>query len=149
MNSRTVYSSAQSILAFAGTADAGTLYWAHRQGIELPCTSGGGCDLVYASHWSHLGPVPVALLGVIAYIFLLFAAVIKLSSEPASSTITFTALAILAATIVGTCFSWYLQYVSTVFIGAFCIYCRTSAIIMTLLFLTSLAEQLQGFRQPK
>ena len=36
----------------------------------------------------------------------------------------------------GFCFSWYLQYVAHFKIGAFCIYCFSSACIMTLLFLT-------------
>jgi uncharacterized membrane protein len=140
MRSQTIYSSVEAVLAFAGTADAGTLYLAHRSGIQLPCTSGDGCDLVYSSHWSHIGPVPVALIGVAAYVFLLFASVLKLTSVPVSSFRLALLLLILIESLVGTCFSWYLQYVSAVFIGAFCIYCRTSAIIMSLIFLITAYE---------
>jgi uncharacterized membrane protein len=131
------------LLAFIGTADAGTLYWAHRTGVDLPCTSGDGCDLVNASHWSHFGPFPVALFGLAAYILVLFSSVLKITSDSAKFAERLL-LVILAISLCGTGYSWYLQYVAKVFIGAFCIYCRVSAITMTCIFLTSLFEKLSS-----
>jgi uncharacterized membrane protein len=139
MQRRTLYSSVQAALAFAGTADAGTLYWAHRNAIELPCTSGNGCDLVNASHWSHIAGIPIAFIGLSAYIIILFASVLKLTSSQAAFD-WFLLTLIFLISLGGTGYSWYLQYVSAVDIGAFCIYCRTSAIIMTILFVVTALE---------
>jgi len=141
MRSQTLYSSAQALLALAGTADAGTLYWAHRSGVDLPCTSGDGCDLVNASHWSHIGNVPITLLGLAAYISLLFASTLKPTVSSDSIARNLQAF-ILVVSFFGTIYSWYLQYVADVFIGAFCIYCRCSAIFLTLLLLTAIIERI-------
>ena len=133
------------VLAFCGTAVAGTLYWAHRAGVDLPCSSGDGCDLVNASHWSHIGSIPVSLIGLAGYIFLLFVSVVKATAD--DQRLKFILLLLmLVVTFTGTCYSWYLQYVADVFIGAFCIYCRSSAIIMTLLFLCTAADQILQLR---
>jgi uncharacterized membrane protein len=139
MQNRTLYSSAQALLAFIGCADAGTLYWAHRNNIELPCTSGNGCDLVYASHWSHVLGIPIALIGLAAYLVFLFASVLKLTSDSERLKVLLFRI-ILLPSFFGTVFSWYLQYVASVYIGAFCIYCRVSAFVMTFLFLSALIE---------
>jgi uncharacterized membrane protein len=142
MQSRTLYSSAEALLAFVGTADTGTLYWAHRTGYDLPCTTGDGCDLAWASHWSHIFGVPIALIGLVAYVFLLFASVLKVTSEPGKFS-NILQWFILIPCFFGAVYSWYLQYVDAIYIGPMCVYCRTSAIVMTLLLLISLTERLR------
>lgn len=137
MANRKITSLIQTLLCAVGTLDAGTVYWAHRSGITLPCSSGGGCDLVNASHWSAIDGVPVALLGALSYIVLLFAAILRLTTD-SDQTAFRVNLGMVAISLFGTCYSWYLQYVADVYIGAFCIYCRVSAITMTLIFLISL-----------
>jgi uncharacterized membrane protein len=146
MRSRNLYSWLQAGLAFCGAADAGTLYWAHKSNVELPCTSGGGCDLVYQSHWSHIlilhHSIPIALVGAFAYAVILLTAALKLTSESERLSRGLHKFLFLICAI-GTIISWYLQDVSAVDIGAFCIYCRVSAIIMTLIFISSVAEVFQ------
>lgn len=146
MTNRKVTAFIQTLLCAVGVLDAGTVYWAHRSGITLPCSSGGGCDLVNVSHWAFVYGVPVSLIGAIGYIVLLFASILRLTTDSEASAAK-TNLFLLAASFLATCYSWYLQYVADVFIGAFCIYCRISAITMTLIFLTSLVTLLIGRRR--
>jgi uncharacterized membrane protein len=147
MPNRTAYSVVQLILSLIGTFDAGTLYYAHRNNIDLPCSSGGGCDVIAQSHWAYFHGEPVALLGTCAYIALALMSVLKQYSERDSfaSALSWLMLAVSAG---GTVFSWRLQYIAAVDIGAFCIYCRASAIVMTLIFLTTLVERVQIWRNP-
>jgi uncharacterized membrane protein len=146
MFNRTTQSVIQLVLAFIGMLDAGTLYFAHRANVDLPCTTGGGCDLVAASHWAYVYGVPVALLGTAGYIIIVLMSVLKLYSvsELFASSLLWLILAITAG---GTAFSWYLQYVAAVDIGAFCIYCRGSAIIMSLLFLSATIEGVSSWKR--
>ena len=77
----------ETALSTVGGAVAGTLWWAHRASVELPCTGDGrGCDLVNASRWAHvtLGPwhdIPLALLGFLSYLALLTLAMMKLGAD--------------------------------------------------------------------
>jgi uncharacterized membrane protein len=128
-----------------GTFVAGLLYYAHRNNIQLPCTTGNGCDLVAASHWAYLYGIPVALLGTAAYVALALMTVLKHYSEKDSVSSAFRYLMLLVS-LGGASFSWYLQYVADVYIGAFCIYCRTSAITITLICLVTVAEQIAMHR---
>ncbi len=130
---------AGAALSTLGAADAGTLWWAHRLNRSLPCTGDGhGCDLVAASHWARLsfGPVhdfPLALAGLLAYLTTLTICLAMLGSDTARlrqrlRTVLWT------VAMPGVCYSWYLQYVAHFKIGAFCVWCFSSACIMTLLF---------------
>jgi|SRR5579883_1761629 len=141
MRKRTLTATFQTFLSLVGTLDAGVVYWAHRVNANLPCTSVGGCDEVNNSHWAYVLGVPVSLLGAIAYVVLLLASVLRLTtdSEQLARRVN---LFLLAASFLGTCYSWYLQYIAKYLIEAFCIYCRGSAIIMTLIFATSLLAAL-------
>lgn len=136
-------------LSALGAVIAGTLWWAHRTNIELPCTAGGGCGQVNASHWSHVtvGPlhqVPVALLGFLTYLMLLTLAMAKLGAETSLARRRLHAL-LWVLSLIGTAYSWYLQYVAHFLIGAFCVWCFSSATVMTLLFVTATVE---GLRRP-
>jgi uncharacterized membrane protein len=135
---------AEAVLAFVGAAVAGTLWWAHRVHISLPCTRDGGCEQVADSSYSQIALLgmhfPVALLGLIAYVTAFLIAMSKLMSDrPASIRLLNTLLCALSG--FGFCYSWYLQYIVAFKLGTFCIWCRSSAIIMTLLFLVSVWEQ--------
>ena len=141
---RTLFSLAQTALAFAGAAVAGTLWWAHRANVTLPCTAGGGCDVVAASRWAHvsvgfLHDVPLALCGFVSYLVLLTLAMLKWGTDNPKTARVLHAL-LLVGTIAGTCFSWYLQYVAHYKLGVFCVWCRASAMIMTALFAAALWE---------
>ena len=139
MKQRSLFSIIQLVLSFAGFVIAATLYYAHSHNIDLPCSTGNGCDLVNASRWAHIGPIPVSFLGAVGYAVLAFAAVIKLTADK-ENVVRGARVLILIMTTGGFIYSWYLQYVAHVYIGAFCIYCRSSALVMTALFLSVLTE---------
>ena len=146
MTSRTIHSSVQILLSLVGSGIAGFLYREHITGSSIPCINGSeGCNIVDASHWSSFHGIPVSLFGVTAYVALLFCAVIKLTadSEKLASRIAWLMLLITSA---GVVVSWIYQYIAKFLIGAFCIWCRSSAITMTLLFIVALVEVLSIVR---
>lgn len=134
----TVLAWAGAVLSTIGAADAGVLWWAHRRNISLPCTGDGhGCDLVAASRWAHVtfGPVrdfPLALAGLLTYVALLTLSLAILGAETAPARL-WLRRAVWAIALPGACFSWYLQYVAHFRIGAFCVWCFSSACVMTAL----------------
>jgi uncharacterized membrane protein len=117
-------------------------------GEDVPCSADGGCALVAASSWSHIDllfvhHVPVALLGLLGYVFLLTLSMLRLGTESAKLDRVLLSGIWLVSTI-GFVYSWYLQWIAHAVIGAFCIWCRSSAIVMTILFLTASWEWLWG-----
>ncbi|HEX5324754.1 MAG TPA: vitamin K epoxide reductase family protein [Capsulimonadaceae bacterium] len=140
MSKRTLTAAIQTFLSLVGALDAGSLYWAHMKGVSMPCMSGEGCDVVNSSHWAYISGVPVSLFGALTYIVLLFASVLRLTTD-SESTASRVNIFLLVASFCGTCYSWYLQYIAAFRIGEFCIYCRVSAITMTLILITSVVAQ--------
>ena len=55
------------LLAFAGAAVSASLVWARGTGAELACST-GGCEAVQSSAYAELLGVPVAALGLVAYL---------------------------------------------------------------------------------
>jgi uncharacterized membrane protein len=127
---------ATAVLALAGIGIAGYLTWVHYKGIDPVCVGGGGgCEIVQASRWAELAGVPVALLGLIAYVTVL--ASLALPEEPGRAVAAFV-------TLVGFGFSAWLTYVELVEIEAICQWCVASAAVMTGLALVSVARMLRG-----
>ena len=143
--SKSALSVIQLVLALAGFFIASLLYFAHGHDIDLPCTASGQCDIVNSSAWSEVAHVPVALLGACGYAVIAVLAMLKLTTD-SSRTASWLRWATLVISVIGASFSWYLQYVAAVYVGAFCIWCRTSAIIMTLILLTAAVECVQASR---
>ena len=134
----------EAALSFVGVGIAGMLWWKDRVHEDVPCSADGGCEIVAASHWSHVDlivfhHVPVALLGLIGYFVLLTLAMLRLGSESDVWERRLHRLVWLTAA-GGTAYSWYLQWVAHFKIGAYCPWCRSSAIVMTLLLLTATWE---------
>jgi uncharacterized membrane protein len=112
-------------LAVAGIAVAGYLTYVHFAEIKAVCVGGGdGCARVQASDQSRLLGVPVALLGLAAYVVLCAANLAR--GETARMVAAVTALA-------GFGFSAYLTREAVVDIGATCQWCLLSFGIMTVL----------------
>jgi uncharacterized membrane protein len=141
----------ECVLAFAGSLVAGTLWIAHLKHISLACSEDGGCDIIAASRYAHItiGPlhdIPVALLGLLTYLALLVQSVLKIVAESHKSFRTLL-MSQLGLSAFGCGYSWYLQWVAHYKVGAFCIWCRTSACIMTVLFLTIMWEFMRSRRK--
>ena len=100
-------------------------------GGSLACTRWADCDVVNNSVYAKVYGVPVAFIGLAGY-FLLFAlALAALQTEGSLHRHLLTLGFLLALGGVG--FSAYLTYIELYVIEAICIWCVTSALLITLL----------------
>jgi len=132
-----------AVLSLLGVFDAAYLGM-YKLGMigGLTC-SVGSCEQVQNSPQSALFGIPVAVLGLGAYLVLLALALVGV--QPRFAADRRIALAITAVSGVGMLFSAYLTYVEARVIYMWCMYCVISAILITLIFLLSLP----GLRQPR
>ena len=122
------------VLSVLGIGVAGYLTWVHYAHLEPVCVGGGGgCAKVQASEQSELAGVPVALLGLLAYVVLLAANLAR--GELARMAAALTALT-------GAGFSVYLTIESVTVIEATCQWCLASLVLMCALAVTCSARLL-------
>jgi uncharacterized membrane protein len=115
-------------LASVGALLATYLVVERYTGGAISCTT-GGCETVQRSSYSVLAGVPVAILGLLAYLGIL--ALCFFRSETARA-------AQLGLALTGVVFSGYLLWAQAVPIGAFCDWCLASDALMTVIALLAL-----------
>jgi uncharacterized membrane protein len=110
---------------------------------ELSCSI-GSCETVNTSKWSRFLGLPVAAWGLLFYLDVFALALIgtfaRFEDEPVISAVLTTEAAI------GVLFSAWLTYLELGVIHAICIWCVTSAIIVTIILVVS-AIDLREMRQ--
>lgn len=118
-----------AVVAIAGIAVAGYLTYVHYRPGALICTGGGGCEAVQDSSYAEILGVPVALLGLLAYLAVLV--LVAWDTELAR-----TLAAAIALSAVG--FAAYLVAVQAFAIDAWCVWCLVNdvAIVPLLALLT-------------
>lgn len=129
-------------LALAGMGVSGYLTWAHLADQSVACGQSQGCDIVQQSIYSEVGGIPVALLGLLAYIALL--ALTLLRGRISEDLDTYIPLAIFGISLIGVLYSAYLTYLELYVIYAICRWCVSSAIITTAIFLLSIPDLKEG-----
>jgi len=101
---------------------------------ENMCIGSKDCSVVNASRYSEINNIPVAVIGVGGYTALL--AILLLERRRGfiqqNATMLFFALSL-----VGFFFTMYLIFVEIVLIKAYCPFCITSQVAMTLIFILS------------
>ena len=120
-------------LIVIGIGVAAYLSYVETQSVEAVCGPVGDCNTVQQSRYATLfGFLPVGVLGLLGYLGLLAAwltrKVFPKFSKPAD--IAFFAMSVFAVI-----FSLYLTYLEPFVIRAVCMWCLTSAVIVTLLLL--------------
>ena len=111
---------------------------AHSMGL-IPLICGvGSCETVQSSQWAKIGQVPVPLIGVAGYGSLLVLALLGI--QPSWRDSRGIGLLMLGLATVGVAYTAFLTYLEAVVIQAWCVWCVTSAVLMTLIFLASLPE---------
>lgn len=116
-----------TILALVGLLDASYLAAERLRGGEPFCPIGGGCATVQNSPFAVLFGIPVAYLGVLAYLALFTLLLVSLSRTQVFGVPV--RLALLAVSSVGVLFSLYLTYLQLAVIHAVCFWCVVSALI--------------------
>ncbi len=120
------------ILAVAGVTVS--LYsWLHKSGLASGefCSVGEtlNCDVVNKGPYSQVFGIPVALIGVIGYAFLFFAAFMKTREPNDRQLSSFLLLAALG----GLAFSLYLTGIEAFVLETWCMLCLTSQAIILLI----------------
>ncbi len=124
------------VLSLIGIGIASYLAYVEVNQVEAVCGPVGNCNSVQQSSYATLfGILPVGVLGVLGYIAIIITWLAKLLDFPRfNHTIK---LVLWLITLFGTLFSIYLTFLEPFVIGATCMWCLTSAVIMTILFLVA------------
>jgi uncharacterized membrane protein len=104
---------------------------------ELSCSI-GSCETVNMSKWSRFLGLPVAAWGLLFYLDVFAIAVI--STFPRFEDERVLSVVLVAEAAVGVLFSAWLTYLELGVIHAICIWCVTSAVVVTLILLVSVAD---------
>jgi uncharacterized membrane protein len=112
---------AAGAVAIAGVAIAGYLTWAHFGDEAVACIAGGGCETVQESEYAEVAGVPVALLGLVAY--LVVAGLIVWDAPSAR-------LGAAMIAVVGLGFSMYLLALQLFVIDAICVWCLANDVVI-------------------
>jgi uncharacterized membrane protein len=124
------------VLSIFGMGVAFYLTYVETSGVEAVCGPVGDCNTVQLSPYAILfGLIPVGLLGLIGYA-LIFVGWIFYRFGPKSFHWV-TAIAVWGMAFFGVLFSIYLTFLEPFVIGATCMWCIASAIIITVIFLAA------------
>ena len=121
-------------LAALGILDTLYLTWI-KLSAKGVCIIGGGCEIVNTSQYSSIFGIPIAILGLGAYIAML----VILLMEPRNSFFEFNGpMLVLGFSLAGVLYSAYLTYLEIYVIYAICEFCLLSAIILVVMLILSL-----------
>jgi uncharacterized membrane protein len=117
-------------LIIIGIFDTAYLSWVKLADTQVFCGGAANCESVNSSVYSEIFNIPIAYLGLVAYIFL---AILFLLEKRASIQKDISSLLRFATCLIGSLYSIYLTYIEIAVIRAICPYCILSAILMILL----------------
>lgn len=118
------------LLALAGLAVAGYLAFIEVAGNTAVCGPVGDCNTVQQSEYARLfGVLPIGVAGVAGYIGVIVAW--SVARRTGTRLADIATVALLGGAIVGTLFSAYLTFLEPFVIGATCMWCITSALVIT------------------
>jgi len=104
---------------------------------ELSCSI-GSCETVNTSKWATFLGLPVAAWGLLFYLDVFAVALIgtfpRFENQPVISVV------LVVQSAIGVLFSAWLTYLELAVIHAICIWCVTSACVVTLIFIVSLMD---------
>jgi uncharacterized membrane protein len=130
-------------LATLGVADSVYMTIYKLAHADAMCLGSGDCSTVNASSYSSIYGIPVALVGVFGYLAIL--AVLALEMRGNEFFKQNSPLLTFGLAVGGFGFTLYLVYVETFILRAWCPFCVTSQVTMTILFVISIIRLV---RQP-
>jgi uncharacterized membrane protein len=128
------------LLCLVGVLDAGYLTYTRFAGTSAVCFFAHGCETVAQSPYSIVFGIPLSVIGLVLYILsagLFFVLYKNMYSE----WLPVLEQARLFVVTLGFVFSMYFTYLQAYVINAWCTYCIISALLWTLLFVTTLITQ--------
>ncbi len=121
------------VLAALGFIDASYLTVSHYFSIPLPCSIVNGCEKVTTSAYSTVFGIPLALFGAAYYLAMVFLSVFSLDWKDERTMRVVAALAT-----AGFLVSLGLVSIQLFVLASICLYCMTSALVTTIIFLLSI-----------
>jgi uncharacterized membrane protein len=122
-------------LACLGLIDSAYLWFYKITSNDRMCLGSGDCALVNYSEFSEIYGIPVALLGVLAYLLLAGILLVEPRWKPATD---HAPLVVFGLSLIGILFSAYLTYIEFMVIEAVCPFCLVSAAAITLIFILAI-----------
>jgi uncharacterized membrane protein len=122
-------------LAVVGLIDAIYLSYVKIAHSEVFCGGSRACDTVNTSPYSEFGGIPIAYLGLAAYLAILLLLVME---RYGGFWKQYSPVIVFGMTLAGSLYSLYLTYIEIAVLRAICPYCVVNAIVMLSLFVTSL-----------
>jgi len=130
------------LLAFLGAMDALYLWIYKISNNDKMCLGSGDCATVNYSPYSEIYGIPVALLGLLAYLAIL--AILFL--EPSWKLLEKIGVyAVFGLSLVGVLFSAYLTFLEFYVINAVCPFCIISAIVILIIFILSIIRLAKNY----
>jgi len=109
------------LVTAAGIGVAAYLTYVHYRPAALICTAGGGCETVQGSKYSVLAGIPLAILGLVAWV-----AALGLTIWNSELARTLTA----ALAVVAVAFAAYLVILQLFVIDAICVWCMANDLVL-------------------
>lgn len=120
-----------ALISFVGLIDSAYLTFSHFLNFAVPCSVTHGCETVLHSAYSSIGPIPLALLGVLYYLAIGFLALFVATSSTISKRLTH---ALFIGTTLGIIMSITFELIQVFIIHAICQYCALSALCTLLMW---------------
>lgn len=114
-----------AFFSFVGFADSAYLTASHYLAFTVPCSITHGCETVLTSAFSQIGPIPLALLGALFYLFLLGVTIHALTEEYIQRNLM---MVLVGLTVIGFGMSVSFELIQVFIIHAICQYCLLSAL---------------------
>jgi uncharacterized membrane protein len=117
-----------------GIGIAGYLSFVEYNQVEAVCGPVGDCNTVQQSSYATLfGIIPVGFLGILSYLTIIILWLVEKLDLPELKNLAL--ISTWGITLIGTLFSVYLTFLEPFVIGATCMWCLSSAVLMTILYL--------------
>ena len=124
-------------LALVGIGISGYLTSVHYAGRPIACGGLGSCETVNTSAYASVAGIPVALLGLGAYLVIAGLAL-------TAGRVPWAAGALVFAALVGVLYSGYLTWVELAVLHAVCLWCAASAVVITAIAVLAVLSYLRG-----
>ena len=125
-------------ISFVGFWLSFYLLWARLTNHEVACIKSINCNLVLKSHYSAIAGIPVTFFGMLAYLILLIITLLR--GNVVKYYDTNIRLATYGISLTGFLYSGYLTHIQIFVLGATCIWCLASTILITIIFIIAIHD---------